>query len=56
MMEFNMVQRTALTKFNIFYSLCFNNSVKNIHHLLEKNLIISEKDPLPNKSIIGTFD
>lgn len=38
-----MVQRTALTKFNIFYSLCFNNSNKNMNNIITKKLIISDK-------------
>lgn len=42
MSEFNLVQKTALTKFNIFYSLCFKNSAKIIDHIIEKGQIISE--------------
>lgn len=34
MNDFNLVQRTSLTKFNIFYSLCFNHSSKTLLHIL----------------------
>lgn len=51
-----MVQRTALTKFNIFYCLCFDFSAKSMRHIIEKKQIISDKDKLPERSIINSFD
>lgn len=54
--EFNLVQRTALTKFNIFYSLCFNCSAKSVLHILDKGGIVGDKEGLPAGGVMEKFD
>ena len=50
------MQRTALTKFNIFYSVCFNNSKKSLLNIINNHEIIPQREPLPQKQIIMDFD
>ena len=54
--EFNNVQRNSLTKFNIFYSLCFMYSSKLLSNISSRGGIISHEDPLPRNGVMSDFD
>lgn len=56
MRDFNIVQTTALTKFNIFYSLCFKHSYKFIENIIQRKGIIPEHEPLKDGGILADFD
>lgn len=56
MEDFNKVQRTSLTKFNIFYSICFSHSHKYLHSIISKGGLISHDEPLKEGGIMADFD
>ena len=56
MNEFNIIQKTSLTKFNIFYSLCFNRSQKYLMNIIERGGIIPENVELREGGILTDFD
>lgn len=56
MEDFNVIQRTALTKFNIFYSICFDNSQKHLMNIIQRGGIIPEAEPLNAGGIVADFD
>ena len=49
--SFNQMQKVALTKLNIFYSLGFNHSRKSMSNIIESKAIINESEDLPPKTI-----
>ena len=50
------MQRVALTKLNILYSLCFNHSRKSMSNIIDSQEIIGDSEELPPKTISEAFD
>lgn len=51
-----MVQRTALTKFNIFLLFMLHLIEKGLRHIIKNKKIIANEIPLPTNTIMSTFD